>query len=91
MNHTLLPDGDTFTDEVDVDFDVLRPTMMDRVAGHVDYRDVATECHRCIVDVAVEFAQKLAQPGALGGRIGDITIFNLGAGPGHRRLALAGP
>jgi hypothetical protein len=60
VNHALLPDGDTFMDELDVNFDVLHSTMMDRVAGHVDCRDVATECHRCIVDMAVEFAQKLA-------------------------------
>jgi hypothetical protein len=82
VKHVQLSDGDAFTNEVDVDFDVLHSTMMDGVAGHVDRRNVAER---------LEFTQELAQPGALCSHIGYSAIFDLGPGPGHRRLALAGP
>jgi hypothetical protein len=57
VKHAQLSDSDAFVDEVDVDFDVLRSTMMDGVAGHVDRRDVVAERHRCLVDAALEFAR----------------------------------
>jgi hypothetical protein len=45
VKHAQLSNGDAFTDEVDVDFDVLHQMMMYMVAGHVDCRDIVTEHH----------------------------------------------
>ena len=42
MEDPNLSQGHLFADEVNVDLDMLRATMMDRVGGHVDRADVVT-------------------------------------------------
>jgi hypothetical protein len=53
MEHSDLPQGNLLTDEVDVNLDVLRAAVMDRVGCHVDSTDVVAvdDCCRRKRDV----------------------------------------
>jgi hypothetical protein len=46
MKNSKLPQGDLFTDEVDVNLDVLRATMMDWVGGHIDNTHIVVVDYR---------------------------------------------
>ena len=70
-----------FLTEVDVEFDVLRSLVMDRIRGHVDSRDVVAERHRSFEDGGVKLTEELSQPYAFGRGIGDSAVLCLGARP----------
>jgi hypothetical protein len=75
---------------VDVDLDMLRASMMDRVGCHIDSTDVVTVDNGGGVQRDMELLEKLAQPATLDG-MGDNAILSLGARLGHSGLTLGGP
>jgi hypothetical protein len=60
MEDAQLSGGDTLPDEVNVDLDVFRPPMVNRVAGHIHSRDIVTVCHSGLRDAAVELIEELS-------------------------------
>jgi hypothetical protein len=75
------PDGDLLSDEMDVELDMLRPLVMYGVACHVYRRYIVPEHDRSLAYVAVQLAEEVAQPCALGDGIGDAAVLRLGARP----------
>jgi hypothetical protein len=66
MKNSNLPQGNLLSDEVDVNLDMLRAPMMDRVGCHIDSTDVVTVDNGGGVQRDMELLEKLAQPAALG-------------------------
>jgi hypothetical protein len=75
-----------FSDEVDVELNVLGSTMMHGVLRHI----VAVR-NGGFGNVDAELAEEMPDPGALGDGVRDSAVLGLGAGAGHRRLALGRP
>jgi len=71
MENPNVTKGHLFADEVNVDLDMLRATMMDRVGGHVDRADVVTINKRRRSNGDVELLEKLSDPATLGDGVGD--------------------
>jgi hypothetical protein len=80
-----------FSDEVDVELDVLGSTMMHGVLRHVDGRHIVAVRNGGFGNVDVELVEEMPDPGALGDGVRDSAVLGLGAGAGHRRLALGRP
>ena len=91
MKNSELPQGDLLTDEVDVNLDVLRATMMDWVGGHIDSTHIVAVDYRGERNRNVQLLEELTQPAALSHSVSHNTILSLCAGARHRRLALGGP
>jgi hypothetical protein len=54
--------SDVFTDEVEIDLDVLRALVLNWVAGHVDGVDVVTKDHCGTAEGGVKLKKELAEP-----------------------------
>jgi hypothetical protein len=76
---------------MDVDLDVLRATMLNRVAGHVDSADVVTEDNSRGTQRTMKLMKKLAKPTTFGHSVSYSTILGLSTGARDRSLALRGP
>jgi hypothetical protein len=74
--------------EVNVDLDVLRASVVDRVGRHVDGTHVVTVDNGGGGQGNMELLKQLADPAALGDGVGDRTVLGLGAGPGDGGLSL---
>lgn len=74
-----------------IQLDVFRLFVMNWVGRHVHARDVVAEHHCGFVDVAPEFAEKLAEPDALSCYICHRSVFGLGTGARYRWLAFQRP
>jgi hypothetical protein len=87
MKNTELAERDLFPNKVDVELDVLSPTMMHRVRRHVDGGDVVAEDNRGLGDGNLEFTEELPEPSAFRDDVGNGAIFGLGAGARDGGLA----
>jgi hypothetical protein len=76
---------------VNVDLDVLRATMVDRISSQIDSANIVAvhDGHRS--NRCVELLEKLTKPIALGDGMRNRAVLSLSTGTGHRRLALGGP
>jgi hypothetical protein len=74
--------------EVNVDLDVLRASVVDRVGRHIDGTHVVTVDNGGGGQGNMELLKQLADPAALGDGVGDRTVLGLGAGPGDGGLSL---
>jgi len=79
------------TNKVDVDLDVLRAAMLDRVAGHIDSTDFIAEDNSRGRKGTMKLEKKLAKPAALGHDMSHGSVLRLGTGARHRGLAFGGP
>jgi hypothetical protein len=79
------------TDEVDVNLDMLRTTMLYWVASHVDSADIVTKDNGGGAKWTLKFVKKLANPTTLSNGVRHSTILRLGTGPRDRGLALGRP
>jgi hypothetical protein len=77
--------------EVNVDLDMLRASVVDRVGRHVDGADVVTIDNGGGGEWNMELLKKLADPAALGDNVSNCAVLGLSAGPGHCGLALRRP
>jgi hypothetical protein len=74
-----LSECDLLPHKVNIQLNVLRAPMMDRVARHVDAGDVVAVGHRCLGDAAVELTEKMPEPSTFGDGVGDSTILRFSA------------
>jgi hypothetical protein len=74
-----LAKGDLFPDKMNVEFHMLRPSMMHRVLGEVHGGDIVVVDDRGLIDVDVQLAEKIAKPAALGGRVRHRAVLSFGA------------
>ena len=65
MKNSELPQGDLLTNEVDVNLDVLRATMMDWVGGHIDSTHIVAVDYRGERNRDVQLLEELTQTAAL--------------------------
>jgi hypothetical protein len=83
--------SDVFTDEVEIDLDVLCALVLNWVAGHVDGADVVTKDHCGTAEGGVKLKKELAEPGGLGHGVGDNTILSFGTATGDSHLSFGRP
>jgi len=83
--------GDTFTDEVKVDFHVLGALMLNGVGGEVAGADIVAVDEACGVQGMVKFLEQLPQPSGFSDAVGNSPVLYLGAGPRDSGLPLGGP
>ena len=88
MEHTELAKRHLLSNKMNVELDVLRALVMNRVRGHVHRRDVVAVGHGHLVDGAVELTEELPQLDALGRRVRHGAILRIRAGARDRRLPL---
>jgi hypothetical protein len=88
VNDTEIAESNVFTDEVDVQLDVLRALVMDGVLAHVDGGDVVAVGHSSAGNIAVKLMKELPEPDALGHSVGHNPVLGFHAGTRHRGLAL---
>jgi hypothetical protein len=76
---------------VDVNFNVLRATMMDRVGSHIDSTGVVTEddCRRR--DGCMKLLEQLTKPTSLSHSVRNGTILSLRARTRNSSLSFGGP
>lgn len=91
MQYTGFTEGDSFSNEVQVNLDMLGALVLDGVGGEVDSTDVVTIDNCGAPKRAAKFLQKMAQPAGLSDSICNGAIFSLCTGPGHCGLALGRP
>jgi len=89
--HPDLSQGNLVADEVNVDLDVLRATMVDRISGHIDGVNIVTVHDGRRGNGRVELLEKLMKPTTLGNGMGNHAVLSLSTGVGHRRMALGEP
>jgi hypothetical protein len=83
--------SDVFTDEVEIDLDVLRALVLNWVAGHVNSADVVTKDHCGTAEGGVKLKKELTEPGGLGHGVGDSTILSFGTRTGDSHLSFGRP
>ena len=82
------PKSHLLTNEVYIELNMLRSTMVDRVGGEVDGGDVVVVDERGLVNITKQLLEQLTYPRALGHGVGHGAILCLGAGAGDRGLPL---
>jgi hypothetical protein len=60
MQHAEIANGNTLADEVEVNLNMLRALMLNRVGGHVDDTDVVTIYQSCTVKGSTKLLEELA-------------------------------
>ena len=83
--------GHLFPNKMNIQLDMLGPSMMHRVSGEVDRRDVVVVDHHGTVNRTRELLKQLAKPRTLGDGVGHRTILSLSTGARDRRLPLGRP
>ena len=88
MENSNTAKGNLLTHEVNVDLNMLRPSMVHRVGGEVDRADVVAVDKSGLVNITKQLLEQLAYPRALGHGVGHGAILCLGAGAGDCGLPL---
>jgi hypothetical protein len=91
VKNTNLTERNLLMDEVDVNLDMLRTTVLDGIASHVDRTDVVTEDNSSRMRGAMKLGKKLPEPAALSHDLSHGSILRLGARPRNRGLAFGRP
>ena len=91
MQDAEITNGNTLADEVEINLNMLRALMLNRVGGHVDRADVVAVDKGSTARRTVELMKKLSEPRSLSNTIGDGAVLGLSAGAGHGVLTLRGP
>ena len=91
MQNTNMAKGHLFPNKMNIQLNILGPTMMYWVSGEVDRRDVVAVDDHGTVNRARELLKQLAKPRKLGDDVGHRTILSLSIGTRDRRLPLGRP
>ena len=83
--------GHLFPNKMNIQLDMLGPSMMHRVSGEVDRRDIVAVDHHGTVNRARELLKQLAKPRTLGDDVAHRMILSLSTGARDRRLPLGRP
>jgi hypothetical protein len=79
-----ITDGNMFSDEVNVDLDMLRTLVLNRVGGGVDDAYVVTVDESALGQRSMELLEELLEPTSFSHAVGPGTIHSLGALTGRR-------
>jgi len=88
MKDTDCTHGDTFTDEVEIDFHMLHALMLNGVGGEVAGADIVVVDEACGVQGMVKFLEQLPQPSGFSDAVSNSPVFSLGTGSGDSGLPL---
>jgi hypothetical protein len=91
MEHPDLTERHLFAYKMDVNLNVLRTAVLNRIAGHVDGANVVTEDNRSRAQGPVELVEKLTKPTTLSHCVSHGAIFSLGTRARNRGLPFRGP
>ena len=91
MKNPNLTERHLLTNKVDVDLDVLRAAMLNRVAGHIDSTDVIAEDNSRGRERTMKLEKKLTKPAALSHGMSHGSVLRLGTGTGHSSLTFRRP
>ena len=81
----------TWGTRLDVNLDILRATVANKVGHHVDNAYVVVVDNCCQRNQDAEFLEKLSYPAALGYDMSNNMILRFNAGSGDHGLVLGGP
>jgi hypothetical protein len=84
-------EGDSLSDEVQINLNMLGSLMLNWVGGEVDNTDVITIDHSGAAKRMVKLLQKLSQPASLSNTICHSPTLRLSTGLGHCRLMFRRP
>ena len=87
MKNPNLTERHLFPNKVNVNLDVLRTAMLNRVASHVNSADIITENDCSGVKGTLEFLEKLAKPTTLSHDMSHGAVLCFGARTRYRGLA----
>jgi hypothetical protein len=82
---------DLLVNEVDINLDVLRSTMLNRVASHVNSTDVVAEDNGRRAKRTMKLGKKMSKPTTLSNSMSHDSVLDLGTRPRYRGLAFRGP
>ena len=85
------PKSHMLTNEVYVELNMLRSTMVERVGGEVDGGDVVTVDERGLVNITKQLLEQLTKPRAFSNGVSHCPILYLGTRAGDGGLSLGGP
>ena len=85
------PKGHLLTNEVYIELNMLRSTMMDRVGEEVNGGDVVAVDERGLVNITKQLLEQLTEPRAFGNGVGHCAILSLGTRAGDCGLMLGRP
>lgn len=91
MEYADVTKGDTLTNKVQINFDMLRSLMLNGICRKVEGTDVVAKNNGGLAKRSVKLGEELAEPTRLGHGIGDDAILCFRTGAGHRLLSLGGP
>ena len=91
VKNTNMAKSHMFPNKMNIQLNMLGPTMMYRVSGDVDCRDVVAVDHRSTIHRARELLKQLVKPQSLGDDVGHNTILSLSTGSRDHRLPLGRP
>src|SRR4051812_48593712 len=91
MKNPNLTERHLFANKMYVDLDVLRTTMLNRVASHVDSADIVTKDNSRGVKGAMKLVKKLTKPTTFSHGVSHGTILSFGTGARDCSLAFGGP
>jgi hypothetical protein len=81
MQDAEITNGNTLADEVEVNLNILRVLMLNRIGGHVDDADVVTIYQSGTVKRSTKLLEELAQPCRFGNPVSHCAIlcFSIGS------------
>jgi hypothetical protein len=91
MKNTNLAQSHFLADEVNVNLNVLRSSMVNRISSHVNNTDIVTKDKRSLGERNMKLLKKLAQPATFSNNVGNCPIFCLSTGTGNSSLLLRRP
>ena len=76
MKHTNVTNSNTLTDEVEINLDMLRTLMLNRIGGEIHSTYIVTidKCRPC--ERTVKFQKELSQPASLSNTIGNRPVLS---------------
>jgi hypothetical protein len=80
MQDAEITNSNTLTDEVEVNLNMLRALMLNRVGGHVDCADIVTIYQCGTVKRSTKFLEELAQPCRFDDLISHCAILSFSTG-----------
>ena len=80
-----------FPNKMNIQLNMLGPSMMHRVSGEADRRDIVAVDHCGTVNRTRQPLKQLTKLGTLGDGVGHRTILSLSTGARDRRLPLGRP
>jgi hypothetical protein len=86
-----ITDGNAFSNEVEIDLDILCTLVLNRIGGEVDGTDVTAVDESALRQRSMELMEEEPEPTSFSHAVGHGAILSLGAREGDDILVLRGP